>query len=168
MQLLLTCLLFGDCDCHNSSLSRITDELLNWLLPLTHLMQDAFIKYGFKRDIWSSKIRGVDERVIERSGYNELCSSKEGSEVAVKVVLLQTSLASGGWPQFNRVSCEAHIDQSPTGGCHQYQAAPYDQKGVTHTEGTPGAEDSPQCILKPFAQRFTARCIYWEEKNTGS
>lgn len=105
---------------------------------------------------------------MEGSGYNELCSSEEGSKVAVKVVLLLAGLAAGRRPQLNGVCGNAHKDQAPRGGYHQYQAAQYDQRGTPHTEGTPGGKEKPQCILKAFTQRFTAGCIYYEEKGTES
>ncbi len=80
--------------------------------------------------------------------------------MAVKVVLLLTSLASGRRPQLNRVCGDAHIDQAPRGGDHKYQAAQQDHTGMPHTEGTPGAEEDPESVLEAFAQRFTAGCIY--------
>lgn len=129
-------------------------------LQITNLVQDVFVQDGSKRDVWSSKVRRVDGSFIERGGYNELHSSKEGSEVAVKVVLLLASLASGRWPQLNGVCGDAHIDQAPGGGDHQYQATQYDHRGITNAEGTPGAEDGPQTILKAFAQCFAAWCMY--------
>lgn len=104
-------------------MKKISLHRPNSLLPLTHLVQDVFVQDGSKWDIWSAKVWGVHETVIEWSGYNELHSSKEGSEVAVKVVLLLTSLASGRRPQLNRVCGDAHIDQAPRGGDHKYQAA---------------------------------------------
>lgn len=112
-------------------------------LPLTHLVQDVFAQDGSKWDVWSSKVWRVDETVIEWGGYNELHSSKEGSKVAVKVVLLLASLASGRGPQLNRVCGDAHVEQAPRGGDHKYKAAQYDHRGMPHTEGTPGAEECP-------------------------
>lgn len=80
--------------------------------------------------------------------------------MAVKVVLLLTSLASGRGPQLNGVCGDAHVDQAPRGGDHQDQAAQYDHRGMPHTEGTPGAEEDPQSILEALTQCFTAGCIY--------
>lgn len=79
--------------------------------------------------------------------------------MVVKVVLLLTCLAFGRRPQVNGVGDNAHIDQAPGGGYHQYQAPQYDHRGIAHTEGTPGGKEDPQSILKAFAERFTAGCI---------
>lgn len=70
--------------------------------------------------------------------------------MAVKVVLLLTSLARGRRPQLNRVCGNVHEVQAPGGGDHQYQAAQYDHRGMPHTEGTPGAKDDPQGVLEAF------------------
>lgn len=80
--------------------------------------------------------------------------------MAVKIVLLLTGLASGRRPQINRVSGDAHIDQSPRGGYHKYQAAQYDQRGMPHTEGTPVVEEGLQCSLEALTKNFTAGCIF--------
>lgn len=125
-------------------------------LPITNLVQDAFIQDGSKWDVCSSKVWRVDERFIERGSYDELHSSKEGSKVAVKVVLLLARLASWRRPQLNRVCGDGHIEETPGGGGHQYQTAQYDQRGIPNTEGTPGAEQGPQEILKTFTQCLTA------------
>lgn len=152
----------------HSFIQTAAHDLTDWPLSLTHLMQDIFAQDSSKRDVWSSKIRRVNESVIERSGYNELRRSEEGSKVAVEVVLLLTSLAAGGRPQINGVSGDAHVDQAPGEGCHQYEAAQDDEAGILHTERTPSTEDDPQGVLKALTQRFTAWCSYWEETNTTS
>lgn len=130
------------------------------LLPMTNLVQDAFIQDGSKRDVCPSKVWRVDGRFIERGSYNELHGSKEGSKVAVEVVLLLASLASWRRPQLNWVCGDGHIAETRRGGGHQYQADQDDQRGVPNAEGTPGAEEGPQEILKTFTQCLTARCVY--------
>lgn len=81
-----------------------------WPPPLTHLVQDIYIQYASEWDVWPSKVRGVRERDVERSGDNELHSSEERSKVAVKVVLLLTGLAAGRGPQLDGVSGDLHVN----------------------------------------------------------
>lgn len=128
-------------------------------------MQELFVQ---NRTEWerSSKIRIVGLIELEWSSYDELHSSKERSKVFVEVILLLTSLALGRWPELNGVGGEAHVGQAPSWGSHQYQATEEDEKWMPHAEGTPGAEEHPQAILKTLTQRFTAWCIYWKVGNT--
>lgn len=79
--------------------------------------------------------------------------------MAVEIVLLLASLALRRRPQVNGVCGNLHINQSPRGGGHQYNAAQQHNEGMQHTEGTPDAEAGPQKVLKAFTQCFTARSI---------
>lgn len=109
-----------------STLIHNNSDPASQALLITNLVEDAFIQDGSKRDVCPSKVWRVDERFIERRGYNELHSSKEGSKVAVKVLLLLASLASWRRPQLNWVCGDGHIAETPRGGGHQYQTAEYD------------------------------------------
>lgn len=89
------------------------------LLP--HLVQNIFAENGSKRDICPRKVGRVDKRVVYGSGYNELRCSKEGSKVAVEVVLLLASLATGRRPQLHRVGRNAHVHQATRASCYHYE-----------------------------------------------
>lgn len=145
MQMLCTCMHY-----------LVIQAILLTFSNITDLVQDILAQDGFKRDVWASHGWGVDESIIERGGDDELCSSKEGPKVAVKIFPLLASLATGRWPQVNGVCGDPHINQSPRRGDHQYHTSQQHNARMQHAEGTPAAEAAPQIVLKTFAQCFTA------------
>lgn len=106
----------------------------------------------------SSKVGRVIKGRVDVGRDDELRGSEERPEVAVEVVLLLASLASGRRPQLHRVGSDVHVEQATGGDGHQDQAAQYDHRGVADAEGAPAAEDASKEALEAFAQCLTARC----------